>query len=130
MYKLRILHNIIGLLLVFGSTMAANSLAGGILLSDMAETKKAMLQEEHKCSDDSVEVIEPWGPYGYSRYCRKSGLKHGRWVAWEKKRLCIEGYYFSDKQHGVWTWYHKDGRIYRIVEYKHGVEVSNKVINK
>ena len=69
-----------------------------------------------------------WGINGQERYCEP--LKNGPWEAWEGGYKAIQGGYRNGKEHGTWTWYHKDGRTYRIIEYDNGIEVSNRIVEK
>jgi len=98
--------------------------------SSLNATKEAIKKVPFSCSADCEEVIERWSLLGYSRYCKKDGLRHGKWIAFENGRLVIEGSYKLGKEDGRWIWYHSDGRVFRIVEYDEGSEISNKIINK
>ncbi len=98
--------------------------------SSLSATKAAIRKAPFSCLTGCEEVIERWSLLGYSRYCKKYGLRHGKWIAFENERLVIEGSYKLGKEDGRWIWYHSDGRVFRIVEYDEGSEISDKIINK
>ena len=76
------------------------------------------------------KVIERWGLLGYSRYCMKNGVIHGKWIAFENGKLAIEGRYKFGKKDDKWIYYHNDGRIYRIVIYDQNQIIKDIIINK
>lgn len=98
--------------------------------SGLSATRSAIEKTAFSCPPGYEEVIERWGLSGYSRYCQKDGLQHGKWIAFEDERLVIEGGYNLGNKNGRWIWYHEDGRIFRIAEYNDGSEISDKIINK
>jgi antitoxin component YwqK of YwqJK toxin-antitoxin module len=100
-----------------------------IVQKEMTATKSVMLTEEHSCPDGAEEVIQRWSEVGYSRYCIKDGQKEGKSVAWEGQRLHIEGNYKNGKEEGLWKVYNDDGSVYRLTEYRDGIEVSDKILN-
>lgn len=94
--------------------IATKAYISNSIATDMRNTKKIMIGSSFVCSNDCVVKIEVWGPYGYSRYCQKGNIRHGKWEAWEKERLVISGDYSNGTKTGTWTWYNKDGTVDKI----------------
>lgn len=116
--------------ILFATVVLCYSCFGNETSRSLNATKVAIQKVPFTCMDGCEEVIERWSLLGYSRYCQKDGMRHGKWIAFENERLVIEGSYKLGKEDGQWVWYHSDGRVFRIVEYNEGVEVSDRIINK
>lgn len=98
--------------------------------SEMKKTMDLFQQNPLICPEGSEAAIERWSKIGYSRYCLSNGKKHGHWEAWESQYKLIDGSYRNGMKDGKWTWYNKDGSIYRIVNYKEDLELSSKIFSK
>jgi antitoxin component YwqK of YwqJK toxin-antitoxin module len=92
-------------------------------------TKEMLVRLDHQCPEGTKDITQEGGKTGAVRYCEKNGVKHGKIVVWTNQRPAWEGYYNEGKQHGSWKYFHEDGRVYRVVEYKNGVEVADKIID-
>jgi hypothetical protein len=80
------------------------------------------------CPEGTEVSYRGWGNNGQMRYCEAA--KDGPWETWESGYRHILGNYKKGKMHGIWTWYHKDGSIYRIIEYNNGVELSDRIVEE
>jgi len=107
---------IIIILLVLGF-MGVNAYISHSVSQDMLATKKAMTATAFPCESGASVEVETWGPYGYSRYCKRGGLKNGKWEAWEKQKIAITGYYADGMPSGKWTWFNKDGTVDKVHDY-------------
>ena len=96
----------------------------------LSKTHTFVKEVPFSCPSGSEDTIERWGLYGYSRYCLKGGKKHGKWMAFEDSTLVIEGEYIQGIKEGNWKWYNSDGTIFRIVEYKNGLETMDTKLNE
>jgi antitoxin component YwqK of YwqJK toxin-antitoxin module len=97
--------------------------------TDMNKTLTLLQQNPLLCPEGSEATIERWSELGYSRYCLSDGKKHGHWEAWESQYKNIDGSYKDGIQDGKWIVYNKDGSIYRIINYKEGLELSDKILS-
>lgn len=114
---------------IIGCIFQSYTCFGNDISDSLKATKTAIKKEVFYCPEGCKEVIERWSLAGYSRYCIKNGYRHGKWIAFENKRLAIKGNYSEGKKDGQWIWYHNDGRVFRIIEYKDGIEMSDIVID-
>ena len=89
-----------------------------------------MMAYEFTCPSGAKPEIDRWGPAGYMRYCSVDGKKHGAWEVWEYKYKKIDGFYSNDLEDRDWTFWNEDGSKYRVIKYKNGKEVFNKVLNE
>jgi hypothetical protein len=80
------------------------------------------------CPEGTEVSYRGWGLNGQMRYCEV--FKDGPWETWESGYRHILGNYKKGKKQGTWTFYHTDGRIYRIIEYDSGVELSNRIVEE
>jgi antitoxin component YwqK of YwqJK toxin-antitoxin module len=98
--------------------------------TDMNKTLTLLQQNPRLCQEGSEATIERWGELGYSRYCLSNGKKYGHWEAWESQYKNIDGSYKNGIEDGKWIWYNKDGCIYRVINYKEGLKLSDKILSK
>jgi hypothetical protein len=99
-----------------------------VFYNSSQETSMAMQNSAFECPQGTEITYRGWGKNGRMRYCEAS--KNGPWEAWESGYRHILGNYKNGKKHGVWTWYHKDGRVYRIINYDSGTEVTDIIVEE
>ena len=91
----------------------------------LAHNHDAVSKISLACSEGAKQTIERWSLTGHSVACRRNGVEHGPWQAWENARLHIKGEFKEGAKHGTWLVYNKDGSVYRTVRYDSGKEISN-----
>ena len=96
---------------------------------EIKATKEILLRLDHPCPQGTKDVVLGGGKTGAVRYCEKDGAKHGKFVRWDRQKPVLEGYFNEGRKHGIWKTFHRDGRIYRVTEYKNGIEISDKIID-
>jgi hypothetical protein len=93
-------------------------------------TRAVMMQTQYSCPEGSIEKIDNWGAIGFSRFCTKNDVKHGKWMAWEGKRLVIDGSYLDGQHHGKWMYFDGKGFATRVIEYDRGKVLKDSLTGK
>ena len=99
------------------------------MLHDIELTRSAMDQSPLGCPISHEMLTKRWSKIGWSRSCAIEGKEDGLWEAWERGRLVIAGSHRCGQRHGEWTWFHNDGSIFRVIEYRNGEELSNTIVS-
>ena len=100
---------------------------GWMIRQSQKETFKAISKVNLGCGDDTIQEIQAWSKAGYMVSCRRNSVIDGPWEAWESGYMHIKGGFVDGKKNGAWLVYSRDGSLYRTIEYKDGVEISNVV---
>jgi hypothetical protein len=77
------------------------------------------------CGGEAKQTIERWSLTGHSIGCRRNGVEHGPWEAWDNGRLRARGEFKDGAKHGTWRAYNKDGSVFRTDRYDSGKEIPN-----
>lgn len=126
----RAVVGVLGLLcVVAGFYLLANVWFSRNVHRQLKATHEAMSASSFSCDQEATEKTQRWSKLGWARYCERDGQKDGLWQAWEAQHLSIEGRYRDGQQHGRWVWFRPDGTLQRVIEYRNGEEVSDRIVS-
>ncbi len=78
------------------------------------EQSKKMHDEKIECPEGAHVEYIPWSETGWAKVCK---MNHGKFTAWRGDNKVIDGQFDNGKKVGIWTYYDKDGKEEKTVNY-------------
>ena len=88
------------------------------------QTYDSIVKVRLACVDGTKQEVHPWNNTGYSVSCRKGDVLNGPWQGWQNGMLLAKGTFQNNEQHLDWSFFHPDGRLYKVVTFDQGREVE------